>query len=78
MPLLLFLTHALVPLRLAPAQILLTFSNQIKGQFAKIASGVLVEYVLFLLEPMVKILPILHMDMELVSPIQVGVLESSL
>jgi len=78
MPLLICLIHAPVPLSLALVQILLTSSNQIKGQFAKIASGVLVEYVLFLLEPMVKIHPILHLDMELVSLIQVGVLESSL
>ena len=73
----LFRIHALVPLRLAPAQILQIFSNQIKGPFAKIASGVLVEYVLFLLEHMVKIHLILNMDLELVSRIQVGVLESS-
>jgi len=78
MPLRICLTHAPVPLSLAPAQILLTSSNQIKGQFAKTVSGVLVEYVLFLLEPTVKIHPILHLDMELVSLIQVGVLESSL
>jgi len=78
MPLLICLIHAPVPLSLALVQILLTSSNQIKGQFVKIASGVLVEYVLFLLGPMVKIHPILHLDMELVSLIQVGVLESSL
>jgi len=76
-PLLICLTHAPVPLSLAPAQILLTSSNPTKGQFAKTVSGVLVEYVLFLLEPMVQIHPILHLDMELVSLIQVGVLESS-
>ena len=78
MPLPICLIHAPVPLSLALVQILLTSSNQIKGQFAKIASGVLVEYVLFLLGPMVQIHPILHLDMELVSLIQVGVLESSL
>ena len=78
MPLLLCLIHASVPLSLAPAQILLKSSNPTKGQFVKIANGVLVEYVLFLLEPMVQIHPILHLDMELVSLIQVGVLESSL
>jgi len=78
MPLPICLINAPVPLSLALVQILLTSSNQIKGQFVKIASGVLVEYVLFLLEPMVKIHPILHLDMELVSLIQVGVLESSL
>jgi len=78
MPLLICLIHAPVPLSLALVQILLTSSNQIKGQFVKIASGVLVEYVLFLLGPMVQIHPILHLDMELVSLIQVGVLESSL